>query len=136
MYHGSNTEIKEITDQGIFGGIFAANSPDAAKSHGSNVYEIVSLRHLEDYELNYEIEGAWELALEITNGDEAWAEAIMDKECPNPEGVELDFEDSWEPQRLRGVLAKKLGYTSIEMVDEHGTTRLCLPGCELRKIND
>jgi hypothetical protein len=31
---------------------------------------------------------------------------------------------SWECQRLRGVVAKKLGFKAAEMIDEHGTVYL------------
>lgn len=128
MFHGSPTPLTAITDSGLFGGVFAG-SLAAARAHGEFVYEIISPRPLTAYELQYEIEGAWDAALEVARGDEALAEAILDPDCPCDS---TDPEDGWEVQRLRGKLAARLGYTSVEMLDEHGTTWLCLPGCEVR----
>ena len=136
LFHGSHTEIPEIlpSNHGYidFGGIFAALSSAAALSHGPVLHLVTSPRPLTDYDLNYEVEGAWEAALEIARGDEAIAEAIMDAECPVPDSVDdSDGTAGWELQAKRGRLAAKLGYTSVEMRDEHGTTWLCLPGCTI-----
>ncbi|WP_420465637.1 hypothetical protein [Panacagrimonas sp.] len=125
-FHGSNTEITKIRADGMFGGVFGASSESAALSHGDLLHVIDSPRPLTDYELNYSVENAWETALEITGGDEVAAEAIMSKGCESD-----DAEQGWEFQRLRGLLAARLGYTSVEMLDEHGTTWLCLPGCTI-----
>ncbi|MFU4949030.1 hypothetical protein ACM7ZP_01910 [Pseudomonas aeruginosa] len=128
LFHGSYEEISEIRDSGIFGGLFGAHEKETALSHGETLHRIISPRPLTDYALNYEIESAWEVALDLAGGDENVAEAIMAKAC------ESDSNDGWELQRLRGVLAVRLGYTSVEMEDEHGTTWLCLPGCTVEKI--
>lgn len=134
-FHGSHETITEIRADGVFGGIFGA-SESSARSHGDIVHVIESPRPLSDYELNYEVEGAYEIALELARGDEALAEAIMSKGCETPS--DCDPEDAaelgWEIQRLRGVLAARLGYTSVEMLDEHGTTWLCLSGCNVNVI--
>lgn len=136
LYHGSQQEISEITKHGVFGGVFASGDINAALSHGETLYQIVSPRPLTDFELNYEIEGAWEIALELTDGCEESAEAIMSISCEALDDCDpADAgEQSWEFQRLRGLLAARLGYTSVEMLDEHGTTWLCLPGCKIEKI--
>lgn len=130
-YHGSYERITEIRAEGVFGGVFASTSEASARSHGEVLHRIISPRPLTDFELNYGVEGAWEAALEVARGDEDLAERIMNIECPASDDVapEDAGEDGWEVQRLRGVLATRLGYTSIEMRDEHGTTWLCLPGC-------
>lgn len=143
-FHGSRdpnlTEIKaeHAGAWTCFGGLFGG-SEMAARSHGKFVYEITSPKHLTDFELNYgERAGeAWELAVEIA-GSEERARCILDRACPCLEGTDLEDqgEESWEHQRLRGVLAARLGYTSVEMEDEHGTTYLFLPGCEVRRIED
>ena len=125
-FHGSHSKISEIKSGGVFGGLFSTAEERAAASHGDVLHIITSPRPLEDYELNYEVEGAWEAAVELCDGDEERAGAIMTPECESDDG-----EDGWELQRLRGKLAAKLGYTSIEMLDEHGTTWLCLPGCSV-----
>lgn len=123
-FHGARSQISEIKRGGMFGGLFSTAEERAAASHGDMLHIITSPRPLTDYELNYEVEGAWEAAVDLCDGDEDRAEAIMTPECESDDG-----DEGWELQRLRGALAAKLGYTSVEMTDEHGTTWLCLPGC-------
>ena len=131
LFHGSSETITEIRNSGVFGGLFASASESSALSHGGVLHSIESPRHLSDYALNYEVGGAYDVALEIARGDERVADAIMSKGCESLDDCEPEdaAEQGWEFQRLRGVLASKLGYTSVEMLDEHGTTYLCLPGC-------
>lgn len=132
MFHGSAEKITEITDSGFFGGLFASACEMAASSHGDVLHTIFSPRPLTDYKLNYEIEGAYDLALEIARGDERVADAIMTPGCEALDDCEDACEQGLEFQRMRGELARRLGYTSVEMLDEHGTTWLCLPGCEIQ----
>jgi hypothetical protein len=136
LFHGSNETITEIRPDGVFGGVFAAPSEDAARSHGDVVHVIESPRHLTDFALNYEIDGAYDVALELADGDERSADAIMSVGCESLDDCEPEDagEQGWEFQRLRGVLAARLGYTSVEMLDEHGTTYLCLPGCSVSVV--
>ncbi len=129
-FHGAHSEISEINSGGLFGGLFSGVE-EAAESHGNVIHIITSPRPLTDYELNYEIDGAWDAAVSLCGGDEDRAEAIM---APGCESESKDGEDGWELQRLRGALAAKLGYTSVEMEDEHGTTWLCLPGCSIEMV--
>lgn len=128
LFHGGADEIREIRGDGMFGGVFASPTASVARSHGGVLHRILSPRPLTDFALNYEIEGAYQTALDLCGGDEARADAIMSPECPSDSP---DPEDGWELQRLRGELARRLGYTSVEMRDEHGTTWLCLPGCTI-----
>ena len=127
-YHGSAKQVSAITGRGAFGGLFSSVDERAAASHGDVLHAIRSPKPLTDYALNYEVEGAWKAAVDVCGGDEDRAEAIMSPDC---ECDSEDPEDGLELQRLRGVLAARLGFTSIEMRDEHGTTWLCLPGCEI-----
>jgi hypothetical protein len=131
LFHGSSKAIDQITNSGIFGGLFAASSERSALSHGPLLHKIESPRHLTDYALNYEVDGAYDIALEVADGDERVAEAIMSKGCEALDDCDPEDagEQGWEFQRLRGQLAARLGYTSVEMLDEHGSTVLCLPGC-------
>lgn len=124
--HRSPSEFTEIHGSGMFGGIFASAH---GGMYGKHIYRVMSPRHLTNFELNYDIEGAWDVALEICDGDESLAEAIMAPGC----AVDGDAEALWEAQRLRGCLAAKLGYTSVEMNDETGHSVLCLPGCTITK---
>jgi len=139
LFHGSHEVITEIRGDGVFGGLFASDEL-AALSHGPVLHRITSPRHLTDFELNYKIEGAWDIALELADGNEDLAEAIMSVDCEVPDSCACSPEDAgelgWEIQRLRGELAARLGYTSVEMLDEHGTTYLCLPGCSIEVIED
>lgn len=131
-FHGSpDPRLTAIRNDGVFAGLFASSDPKHAQSHGKHLYVVRSPRPLTDFELNYSIDDAWTAALEVAGGNEAVACAIMDRVCPElPDCPDKDRgEQGWEHQRLRGVLAAKLGYTSVEMWDEHGRTWLCLPGC-------
>ena len=127
-YHGSAKQVSAITSRGAFGGLFSSVDERAAASHGDVLHVIASPKPLTDYALNYEVEGAWEAAVKVCGGDEDRAEAVLSPGC---ECDSDDPEDGLELQRLRGVLAASLGFTSVEMRDEHGTTWLCLPGCEI-----
>ena len=132
MYEGIHRSpeagLAEIKDSGLFGGIFASAS---GGMYGAHEYRVTSPRHLTNYELNYELEGAWDAALELCDGDETLADAIMTPGCE----VEGDADDGWNAQRLRGLLAARLGYTSVEMRDETGHAVLCLPGCKLEVVS-
>lgn len=133
LFHGSQEALTSINADGLFGGLFASADRVSAKSHGHVLHVIESPRHLSDFELNYEVDGAYDVALDVAGDDERIADAIMSAACEvlddcDPEGAS---EQGWEFQRLRGVLASRLGYTSVEMEDEHGTTYLCLPGCTI-----
>lgn len=133
IFHGSTERITTIEQDGLFGGVFASGNKLAALSHGDVLHRITSPKHLTDFELNYSIEGAYEAALEIAGGDETLADIIMTPGC---ESKADDSDASWDTQRLRGALAAKLGYTSIDMLDEHGMTYLCLPGCTIEVVED
>lgn len=128
-YHGSPDSLSEIRPTGVFGGVFASSDIGVAKSHGSVVHVIESPHPLTDFTLNYETPSAWDTALAVARGNEDIATRILDAACP--QCAEMSGDDGWELQRLRGVLAARLGYTSVEMHDEHGTTYLCLPGCSI-----
>ena len=132
-FHGATAPVSRIDSTGLFGGLFAADR-QAARSHGAVIHRIVSPRPLDDFTLNYEIESAWATALEIGGGDDDVATRILSPDCVPAD--DTDSEAGWELQRLRGALAARLGYTSVEMRDEHGTTWLCLPGCEFTIESD
>jgi len=128
IHRSPDPALTEIRSAGTFGGIFASSS---GGMYGEHRYRVTSPRHLENYALNYEIDGAWEAALDLCDGDESLAEAIMTPDCE----VEGDADDGWNAQRLRGLLAARLGYTSVEMRDETGHAVLCLQGCTLQRID-
>lgn len=136
LFHGSNETITEIKSSGLFGGLFASSCERSAASHGDVLHRIESPRHLTDYALNYELAEGYEIALDLAGGNEEIANAIMSAGCESLDNCDPEdiAEQGWEFQRLRGQLAAKLGYTSVEMRDEHGTTYLCLPGCKIEGI--
>ena len=138
MFHGSLVKISKVENKGLFGGVFA--TPEKSSCHDGIVYELFPKNILTDYALNYEIEGAWEIALEIAKGNEDVAEAIMDKCCddcgiePEDVGVDERYEVGYALQKMRGQIAYKLGgFDAVEMFDEHGTVYLCLAGCEIKE---
>lgn len=134
LFHGSDSaELNQILATGLFGGIFASHSSSVAEAHNSHLYVVEPARPLTNYELNYEIHGAFEAAMKICGNDETKADAIMTAGCVSDD---TDPESGWDLQRLRGELALALGYDAVEMEDEHGTTWLCLPGCAIKKWCD
>lgn len=100
------------------------------------LHRIISPRHLREYKLNYEIEGAREVALDVGDGDEDIANPIMAPSCENLDDCKQEdvADHGWKFQSLRSQLAARLGYTSVEMLDEQGTTYLCLPGFWIKAI--
>lgn len=143
FYHGSpDPELIEVQDEGLFDGLFASWFRDVAMSHGDHIYKIkvASNRLLTGHELNYEIK--WDRihtafkAVSTYTGDnlDAVLDAVLADEMSDDawDAIGGDRgEASWEVQRLRGKLARKLGYDAVEMTDEHGGTVLVLPGVEL-----
>lgn len=138
-----------------FGGIFASASEDVARSHGAVMQIIESPRHVSAEAFDHEVlfggtEGAYELACEtirklsgIEIDPEDWVDAIIeDRGGDLIESFGADVvcqvtnEDSageadWVLQAWKGLIARKLGYTSVGMRDEHGESVLCLPGCTI-----
>lgn len=145
LYHGSHEEKLEITDSGIFGGIFAAPSEHSALSHAPvlHVIEIDDSEILTQQELSYHVDYsvakqiiAAELECTGDDLDRACELVIEDGMATDDDARIFKTEDagyaSWEAQRVRGVLARKLGYKAVEMNDEHGTTYLVLSGSLIR----
>ncbi len=141
LYHGSDAIVERVTDTGLFGGVFAAELPPAALGHGPvlTVFEIEESRVLSDCELNYELDYATvraALVAELPAGldgeavDAAWDIVIDGGACNGEDAPEIfgdDLEEAgWEAQRIRGRVARALGYAAVEMLDEHGTVYLVL----------
>lgn len=144
LYHCSPENLTEIRNEGVFGGIFAADR-EAAESHGGTLHSIT----LSDSEIiedlcdiaedliarviadetraaGDEIEALAEVVIADGNADEAlWGLLYCD----------ADFaETSWEIQRLRGRIAAAAGYKAVECEDEHGTVYLVLPGAAIEAL--
>lgn len=148
LFHGSiNSNLSKISSFGtMFDGLFASNDFNAAASHGSDfVYqlEIGKEKALTNYALNYDLDydavkqafiAATDIEEDAHNFDDAWKAVIEDRaEFGHTTFAEDAAESSWEAQRLRGHVARKLGYDAVEMNDEHGTSWLVL-NAQIKKI--
>lgn len=148
LFHGSSVgQIKKIDDSGVFGGIFASPSEKSALSHGQNItrFEIPKEKILTQYHLDYEadyknIEAFLKNQFPDANDEEIEAihKAIVEDKgfysssLEENRILELLGEDSigeagWQGQKIRGKLAKSLGFDAVEMADEHGVSYLLLP---------
>lgn len=152
LYHGSYRPIQAIKDSGVFGGLFASGRKEAASSHGKFLHKI-SLNNDEilshsdlNYNLDYEhVKNALVKHLKVKNPTDdqletAWKAVIEDKasdgsideeELAQVLWGEGASELGWEAQRVRGQVAKALGFKAVEMSDEHGTSYLVLPGAQI-----
>ena len=155
LYHGSPDVITEINSSGLFEGVFASSDKAAAESHMQNgVLHEIKLRESDiltqqmlDYELDYEqVKSALTAEMPRLSEDDidlAYEVVVEDKDVfdMDAEDVERIFgyedigEASWEAQRIRGRVAKALGYKAVEMSDEHGSSILVLPGASIRPFD-
>ena len=164
LYHGSNSgSIDAISDKGLFGGVFAGDR-GSAESHiitsGGVLHEIeipeekVLTQRALDYDLPFEeVQSALKrvannnyLNVDDDTLDLLYSLIIEEKnvfdfpdEGPVLKALDMaSFEDlgeaSWKAQRLRGEVAKDLGYQAVETSDEHGTSYLVLPGASIKPI--
>lgn len=137
-----------------FGGIFGSFDEGVAKSHGDKVQRFLSKSHLTDDEfraLSYEDAGLIEdvkrafkdIKHEDITDDEAlelfeYASGEKNIFRSEPEmGRERleqilsktdDSEIDWDFQGIKGEIARRKGFTSVGMADEHGESVLVLPG--------
>jgi hypothetical protein len=154
LYHGSNEAFNEVTDDGLFGGIFASSDESVALSHG-DVLHVIDLENSEiltQQELSYHIDSGKVKQILIDNLDAMTSEeleVIYDAVVEDLSIHELDLdadricsifystdigEASWQAQRIRGVIANSFGYKAVEMEDEHGRTYLVLPGTKIQGV--
>lgn len=147
FYHGSPKIIKEIKPSGTFEGVFASPERSVAASHGDVIHkvQIPEQSILTDYDLNYSIDfdktkDALKKSMPWLDDDDldlAWKAVIEDKandlDANDLERIMKTDPDEavWEAQKLRGQVAKNLGYKAVEMNDEHGTSYLILPGSKI-----
>lgn len=139
LFHGSyNDKLTIIKEKlTLFDGLFTSYRKTVAESHGNFIYklEVNEDKILNNYALNYELdhETVKKSFIEVTNIQESHEDFEKAWECV-VEGIENEntifsadtYDSSWEAQRLRGQLAKSLGYDAVEMKDEHGTSYLVL----------
>jgi hypothetical protein len=150
LYHGGHGEFSEVPKGGSFDGFFGSADLQSAKSHGSgfNYYaDIPEHKILTHYDLNYEIpyektKKAFQKITGITenddNFDDAWKAIIEESGNEYAESANLSDAKLDDPaliaQKLRGRIAKELGFHAVEMSDEHGTSYLMVPGVKLNKV--
>lgn len=131
MYHVSPVQIKQITDDGLFGsGLFFGSSSNCG--HGSFVYEIENIEDIKTCtatHLRYEFCDSepevvafakkWEIDIETA------FDIITGKESEhNHIGVCGAWEAGWEAQKIALILAMRAGYEGVHLFDENGT--VCL----------
>ena len=144
-----------VPEGGTFGGFFAHTSPQSAVPLGTRnqLYsmDVPEESILTSFELEYELDhkkvtAAFNKALpyELNKGerDVVWRAVIGDdsESVIDDLIVALAEEDagaaSWAAQRMRGEVAKNLGYKAVEMKDEQGTSYLVLPGHRVTLIRN
>ena len=157
LYHGSPEEnLSQVQDKGLFGGVFGHVDKNVAWSHGDHIYhsDIPKSKILTNHDLNYElpykkvskalINNLPHLARNKDLREKAWEAIVEDKGVLHLDEDDLqkifgtsDLGDAgWEAQKVRGAIAKDLGYQAVEMEDEHGTSHLILPGAKLHKSSE
>ncbi len=159
LYHGGSGDTKTgkdfgvVPSGGVFDGFFAR--PDSASSWGSHgtghdyFADIPSEKILSAYDLSYEVPyektlSAFESVTRVKEGDDGfdvvWAAVIEDNTQKDEDalvdalGADDLGEAGWMAQKMRGQVAKKLGYDAIQMEDEHGDgTYLIVSGVKVTR---
>lgn len=152
LYHGSPESGMTVVhgkSSSLFGGVFASATAQAAESHGDNLYktELPESAILTQQKLDFdipvdEIKAALKQSmygLSDEDVDVAYQAVIDDQSnrVDDDELMRIFKEDdvgaaSWEAQRIRGQVAKRLGFQAVAMNDEHGISYLLLPGVKLQ----
>lgn len=154
LFHGSkenNLQYKANDACNIYNGsLFFSDSLESAKSHGGYVYsveideddilshdELVAMQYTDDvniFEMLKEIAIDAGFNIDTDEKLERLAELVIDNVGIynwTDEDIELlnAFDITyvgWEAQRLRSMLAQKLGYNAVEVRDEHGISYMVL----------
>lgn len=138
----------------LFGGIFGSFNEDVARSHGDKIQKFITTNHIDHDDIFSEVfyDGYYEVyakhlkelfkkrrrRLSPDEVDEL-LEYIMERKnifSDEPDMGRKRFEHilrlsdngeiSWDFQGLKGELARRQGYTSVGMLDEHGESVLML----------
>jgi len=160
LYHGSKVGLYGEKIEGglgsgnIYGGVFASTSESKARVHGDIVYktdipenDILTISNIRNdiepkilkkalkenlpYSTPKQLNTAYEIVIEEESeyGDKYDEADLLDIFSSSDIG-----EAGWEAQRLRGLVAKSLGYKAVEVSDEYGTSYLILPGVKTEKL--
>ena len=139
--------FEKVPSGGTFDGFFALPGRYGAYGTGAKYYaDIKQDKILKNYELNYDLpyEKVAEKLEKISGKNKSdddfdmlW-KAVVEDESDRVSDDLIDIlkvddvgEAQWEAQRLRGRLAKELGYDAVEMSDENGTSYLLTSGTNL-----
>lgn len=137
----------------VFDGFFALEGGYGNYGTGAKYFaDVPDSKVLRDYDLNYQIpyqkvknalNKAYGKKLNDDDLDIAWRAVVEDKshkvdadDLMRVMRMDSIGEASWEAQRLRGRLAKALGFKAVEMSDENGTSFLLTDGVKLFKDID
>ena len=150
LYHGGGSPgFEKVPEGGTFDGFFASANSVLGHGIGHNYFaDIPKEKILTNYGLNYELPlsrvmNAFEQTTGIKQNDPrfepAWKAIIEETKNADEMAVAAKLADDfgeagWEAQRLRGKIAKQLGYDAVEMRDEHGTSYLITSGIPLKYI--
>jgi hypothetical protein len=154
LFHGSRENNLKYDNGDICniyaGSLFFSECVESAASHGPFIYsveieedailshkEFVSMQYSSDVDVFAILkEVALDAGLNVDSDEklERLAELVIDNIGTYgwmDEDVELlnafDLtEMGWEAQRLRFILAQKLGYNAVEVIDEHGISFMVL----------
>lgn len=150
LYHGSRSSNPiEVNNGGLFGGVFSSADKSSALSHGDNIHyldipksKIADSHNLDVKNIYSELKNSIP-GIKKSELDEIRDIVVYDKNLFNssiPEDRIMDIfsasdlgEASWNAQRIRGEIAKKLGFSAVKMNDEHGISYLILPGNKLQR---
>lgn len=150
FYHGSQqadmTEIMGDSDK-YFGGLFMSTDIETAKAHGQNLYvcQVPSVRVCSQHDListdpDRVIESLLENMPTLDRENEqqfigAWQAVIEESASVVDPSLFVETGDQtaafYEAQRVRGRVARDLGYSAVEMNDEHGRSYLVFAGNEI-----
>lgn len=142
LFHGTYEDTAPVIKIGVsalgaqdnvFDGIFASSTYSVCESHGSAVfaYAVNTIANNNDLDCDEaatiiadELMIDSDLATEIASAV-AYEESLEDYADNLSPRSDYDADDlGWEMQRLRGVIARKLGFDAVECEDEHGTSYL------------
>lgn len=157
LFHAGSDPVQggffeKVPSGGTFDGFFSLPGRYGAYGTGAKYYaDIKQDKILKNYELNYDLpyEKVAEKLEKISGKnksdddfDTLW-KAVVEDESDRVSDDLIDIlkvddvgEAQWEAQRLRGRLAKELGYDAVEMSDENGTSYLLTSGTNLMRDVD
>ena len=155
LYHAGSDPItggyfQTVPSGGVFDGMFALTSRFGNYGTGAKYFaDIADGKILTQHDIDYEISHKDTIAalrkampwLADADVDFAYEAVIEDKHNRLDEGdlTRIFREDSfgeasWEAQRVRGLVAKELGYQAVQMSDENGTSTLLVAGTPLTRV--